>query len=239
MPRSWQIRTRRAAEVACGSFLKQLTCDQASLFFFFATGKKGDAWSQVIRVVICRLSAWQASEGEGTGKDERVKREKIGLGRIAYLLPPALILTFLPFYGLPRKLFPRRWTRKRNRTFFLSCISLMLSFFERKQFFRIDFYFPTFAHHKIYWEHTTLIPVAGLVLVEAFPSFPWPKLRHCSHSSIVTIIYLINFQHYNAENVCLWDYFQIILLAGTRTKRDRLRDCLREEHIHKNPQKVQ
>ena len=37
-------------------------------------------------------------EGKGKGKDERVKREKIGRGRIAYLLPPALVLTFLlPF----------------------------------------------------------------------------------------------------------------------------------------------
>ena len=40
------------------------------------------------------------SEGEGKRKDERVKREKIGRGRIAV----ALILTFLPFYGLPRRL---------------------------------------------------------------------------------------------------------------------------------------
>ena len=37
-----------------------------------------------------------------------MKREKIGRGRItlgiAYLLLPALILTLLPFYGVPRRL---------------------------------------------------------------------------------------------------------------------------------------
>ena len=29
--------------------------------------------------------AWQASEGEGKGKEERVKREKIGRGRIVVM----------------------------------------------------------------------------------------------------------------------------------------------------------
>ena len=45
----------------------------------------------------------QASEGEGKGKDERVKREKIGRRMIALggLLPPALILTFLPSFLHP------------------------------------------------------------------------------------------------------------------------------------------
>ena len=56
--------------------------------------------------------AWQASEGEGKGKDERAKRGRIGRGRIAIgdasLLSPVPILTSLPFYGLPRRLWGQR-----------------------------------------------------------------------------------------------------------------------------------
>ena len=43
--------------------------------------------------------AWQASERKGMGKDERVKREKIGRCRIISTSP-------IPFYGLPRRLPP-------------------------------------------------------------------------------------------------------------------------------------
>ena len=48
--------------------------------------------------------AWQASDEEGKEKDERIKRKKIRRGRIA------LILTFLSFYGLPRRLDKRLMT---------------------------------------------------------------------------------------------------------------------------------
>ena len=54
--------------------------------------------------VVCVASVRRGGEG----KDERVKREKIGRGRIALgdLLTPAQIVTFLPFYGLPRRILP-------------------------------------------------------------------------------------------------------------------------------------
>ena len=46
----------------------------------------------------------KTSEEEGKGEDERVEREKIGRGRIVVrdASPSPIILTFLPFYGLPR-----------------------------------------------------------------------------------------------------------------------------------------
>ena len=46
----------------------------------------------------------QASEREGKGKDERVKREKIGRGRIALILTFLSPRASLPFYGLPHRL---------------------------------------------------------------------------------------------------------------------------------------
>ena len=49
---------------------------------------------------------WQASEGEGNGKDERVKCEKIGRGRIVVgdTSLSRAHFDFPPFYGLPRRL---------------------------------------------------------------------------------------------------------------------------------------
>ena len=87
---------------------------------------------------------------------------------------------------------------KRTVIVFLSRFSLMLSSCANSSsgFISISLHF----FIKIYCEHNTPIPVAGFVLVEAFkiswswlsmtfPSFPWPKLRSCSHISysIITI----------------------------------------------------
>ena len=53
-------------------------------------------------------SLWQALEGERKGKDERVKRKKIGPGRQASEVEgkgkDERVLTSLPFYGLLRRL---------------------------------------------------------------------------------------------------------------------------------------
>ena len=72
MPRSSQIHTRRAAEVACGSFLKQLTCDQASLFFFRDGEKRGRLIAGYLRGYLQVISVAGVRRG---GKGQRRTRE--------------------------------------------------------------------------------------------------------------------------------------------------------------------